>query len=120
MGDPGEILVEPKRRRVFRAVAGWGVASFAVLQTVEPVLHVDHLPEWMRTVVVTLSPLASRSRSSSPGRSTSPGRGSPGPSGREAPSTGAPSIAVLPFAKLNAATWKFAHRRAAGAARLSP
>ena len=40
VGDPGEILVEPKRRRVFRAVAGWGVASCAVLQTVESVLHV--------------------------------------------------------------------------------
>jgi TolB-like protein/Tfp pilus assembly protein PilF len=54
VGDPGEILAELKRRRVFRALAGWGIASFAVLQTVEPVLHAYHLPEWTLTVVVTL------------------------------------------------------------------
>jgi serine/threonine-protein kinase len=54
VGDPWEILGELKRRRVFRALAGWGIASFAVLQTVEPVLHAYHLPEWTLTAVVTL------------------------------------------------------------------
>jgi serine/threonine-protein kinase len=53
VGDPGEILAELKRRRVFRALAGWGIVSFAVLQTVEPVLHAYHLPEWTLTAVVT-------------------------------------------------------------------
>ncbi len=54
MGDSGGILAELKRRRVFRALAGWGIVSFAVLQTVEPVLHAYHLPEWTLTAVVTL------------------------------------------------------------------
>ncbi len=54
MGDSGGILAELKRRRVFRALAGWGIVSFAVLQTVEPVVHAYHLPEWTLTAVVTL------------------------------------------------------------------
>jgi serine/threonine-protein kinase len=48
------VLAELKRRRVFRALVGWGIASFAVLQVVEPVLHAYHLPEWTLTVVVTI------------------------------------------------------------------
>jgi len=54
VGDSGGILAELKRRRVFRALAGWGIVSFAVLQTVEPVLHAYHLPEWTLTAIVTL------------------------------------------------------------------
>ncbi|HET8732445.1 MAG TPA: hypothetical protein VFM45_01610, partial [Anaeromyxobacteraceae bacterium] len=54
MGGLAEILGELRRRRVFRALLGWGVASFAVLQVVEPVLHAYHLPEWTLTVVVTV------------------------------------------------------------------
>jgi TolB-like protein len=47
-------VLELRRRRVFRALAGWGIFSFAVLQVVEPVLHAYHLPEWTLTVVVTV------------------------------------------------------------------
>jgi len=47
-------IAELKRRRVFRAMVGWGIASFAVLQVIEPVLHAYHLPDWALTVVVTL------------------------------------------------------------------
>ena len=39
------LLVELKRRRVFRALAGYGIAAFAVLQVVEPVMHGMHWPE---------------------------------------------------------------------------
>jgi TolB-like protein/Tfp pilus assembly protein PilF len=50
----GDLVAELKRRRVFRALAGWGIASFAVLQVIEPVLHAYHLPDWPLTVIVTL------------------------------------------------------------------
>ena len=39
---------------MFRALIGWGIFSFAVLQVVEPVLHAFHLPEWSLTVVVSV------------------------------------------------------------------
>ena len=39
---------------MIRALLGWGVVSFAVLQVAEPVLHAYHLPEWWLTVVVTI------------------------------------------------------------------
>jgi len=38
---------------VFRALVGWGIAAFAVLQVIEPVLHAYHLPDWPLTFVVT-------------------------------------------------------------------
>jgi len=47
-----EFVSELKRRRVFRALAGWGIFCFAILQVVEPVLHAYHLPEWSLTAVV--------------------------------------------------------------------
>jgi TolB-like protein/tetratricopeptide (TPR) repeat protein len=50
----GELLGELKRRRVFRALLGWGVVSFAVLQVAEPVMHGLNLPEWVLSVVVVL------------------------------------------------------------------
>ncbi len=50
----GDFVAELKRRRVFRALVGWGVFSFAVLQVVEPVLHAYHLPEWSLTAVVSV------------------------------------------------------------------
>jgi hypothetical protein len=53
MGRLQELIAELRRRRVFRALVGWGIASFAVLQVVEPVLHAYHLPEWTLTLVVT-------------------------------------------------------------------
>jgi serine/threonine-protein kinase len=54
LADLGEIFAELRRRRVFRALLGWGIASFAILQIVEPVMHAYHLPEWTLTVVVTV------------------------------------------------------------------
>jgi TolB-like protein len=49
-----EFVSELKRRRVFRALAGWGIFCFAILQVVEPVLHAYHLPEWSLTAVVSV------------------------------------------------------------------
>ncbi len=49
----GDFIAELRRRRVIRALLGWGVLSFAVLQVIEPVLHAYHLPEWSLTLVVT-------------------------------------------------------------------
>lgn len=43
---------ELRRRRVFRALVGYGIASFAILQIVEPVMHGLRLPEWTLTAVV--------------------------------------------------------------------
>jgi TolB-like protein len=39
---------------VVRALLGWGLFSFAVLQVVEPILHAYRLPEWTLTLVVSL------------------------------------------------------------------
>ena len=50
-----DIVAELKRRRVVRALLGWGIFSFAVLQIFEPVMHGLHLPQWtLSTVVVSL------------------------------------------------------------------
>jgi TolB-like protein/Tfp pilus assembly protein PilF len=43
---------ELKQRRVFRAVVGYGVVAFAVLQVVEPVMHGLGLPEWTLAATV--------------------------------------------------------------------
>jgi TolB-like protein/tetratricopeptide (TPR) repeat protein len=46
---------ELKRRRVFRALIGWGVVSFALLQISEPLMHALGLPDsTLRLVVVLL------------------------------------------------------------------
>jgi len=50
----GDFIEELKRRRVVRAVLGWGILSFAVLQIYEPVMHGLHLPEWTLTLVVVV------------------------------------------------------------------
>jgi TolB-like protein len=47
-----DFVAELKRRRVIRALLGWGIASFAVLQVYEPVMHGLHLPEWTLSFVV--------------------------------------------------------------------
>jgi TolB-like protein len=47
-------LEELRRRRVFRALVGWGIFAFAVLQVYEPVMHGLHLPEWTLSLVVLL------------------------------------------------------------------
>jgi tetratricopeptide (TPR) repeat protein len=43
-----------KRRRVIRALLGWGVVSFAVLQVAEPLMHALDLPDWTLKVVVAV------------------------------------------------------------------
>lgn len=45
-------LDELKRRRMFRAVAAYGVAVFALLQVAETVAHGLHLPDWTVTAAV--------------------------------------------------------------------
>jgi len=49
-----DFFVELKRRRVIRALLGWGIFSFAVLQIYEPVMHGLHLPEWTLSAVVVV------------------------------------------------------------------
>jgi TolB-like protein/tetratricopeptide (TPR) repeat protein len=49
-----DFIAELRRRRVVRAVLGWGILSFAVLQIYEPVMHGLHLPEWTLTMVVVV------------------------------------------------------------------
>ena len=46
------LLAELKRRRVIRAVLGHGVAAFAVLQIIEPVMHGLHWPDAVLSYVV--------------------------------------------------------------------
>ena len=46
------LFEELKRRRVFRAVVGYGLVSFALLQIVEPVMHGLHLPDQTLTWLV--------------------------------------------------------------------
>jgi len=41
-----------KRRRVFRALIGYGIVSFAVLQIIEPVMHGLQLPDWVLSATV--------------------------------------------------------------------
>src|ERR671934_386213 len=48
----GGLVAELKRRRVFRALVGYGIAAFAVLQIVEPVMHGLHWPESVLSYVV--------------------------------------------------------------------
>src|SRR6266566_8537129 len=40
-------LEQMKQRRVFRALVGYGIVSFAILQIVEPIMHGLSLPEWV-------------------------------------------------------------------------
>jgi len=49
-----QLIVELKRRRVFRALLAWGIFSFAVLQIVEPILHGLDLRDWILKAVVVL------------------------------------------------------------------
>jgi hypothetical protein len=39
---------------VIRALLGWGIVVFAILQVYEPVMHGLHLPEWTLTLVILL------------------------------------------------------------------
>ncbi|HWE23834.1 MAG TPA: hypothetical protein VG496_07825 [Myxococcales bacterium] len=58
MGDsePTSFLAELKRRRVFRALIGYAIAAFAVLQIIEPVMHGLRWPDAvLQYVVVALA-----------------------------------------------------------------
>jgi serine/threonine-protein kinase len=46
------LLAEMQRRRVFRALVGYGIAAFAVLQIIEPLMHGFHWPEAVLSYVV--------------------------------------------------------------------
>ncbi len=50
--DVGALVAELKRRRVFRALIGYGIAAFAVLQIVEPIMHGLHWSEEVLSYVV--------------------------------------------------------------------
>ena len=45
-------FAELKRRRVFRALVGYGIGAFAVLQIIEPIVHGLHWPEPVLSYVV--------------------------------------------------------------------
>jgi len=45
-------FAELRRRRVFRALVGYGIAAFAVLQVIEPIMHGAHWPEIVLSYVV--------------------------------------------------------------------
>src|SRR6516225_3757137 len=45
-------FAELKRRRIFRALVGYGIAAFAVLQIIEPIMHGAHWPEMVLSYVV--------------------------------------------------------------------
>jgi len=49
-----DFIAELRRRRVIRALIGWGIFSFAVLQVVEPIMHALELPDWALKVVVAV------------------------------------------------------------------
>ena len=46
------LFAELQRRRVFRALVGYGVAAFAVLQIAEPILHGFHWPDAVLSYIV--------------------------------------------------------------------
>ncbi|TMB14288.1 MAG: tetratricopeptide repeat protein [Deltaproteobacteria bacterium] len=50
--NPASLFGESKRRRVFRALIGYGIAAFAVLQIIEPVMHGLRWPEDVLSYVV--------------------------------------------------------------------
>lgn len=54
MGRLQQTISELKRRRVFRALVGWSIVSFAVLQVAEPVMHALDLKDWVLKVVVAV------------------------------------------------------------------
>src|SRR6516165_4142300 len=45
-------FAELKRRRVFRALVAYGIAAFAVLQIIEPIMHGLRWPETVLSYVV--------------------------------------------------------------------
>ena len=54
MKNAASLWQELKGRRVFRALVTWGVAAFAILQIIEPVMHAWHWPDAVLTWVVAV------------------------------------------------------------------
>src|SRR5713101_8167552 len=52
MGALSTSFAELRRRRVFRALIGYGIASFAILQIIEPIMHGLHWPDSVLSYVV--------------------------------------------------------------------
>jgi TolB-like protein/Tfp pilus assembly protein PilF len=52
LGATLSLFAELQRRRVFRALVGYGVVAFAVLQIIEPVMHGLHWPDAVLSYVV--------------------------------------------------------------------
>src|SRR5437870_7452902 len=50
--EAGALISELKRRRVIRALIGYGIAAFAVLQIIEPIMHGLHWPDSVLSYVV--------------------------------------------------------------------
>lgn len=50
--DSGSLVAELKRRRVVRALVGYGIGAFAVLQIVEPIMHGFRWPDEVLSYVV--------------------------------------------------------------------
>ena len=50
--DSLSLVAELQRRRVFRALVGYGIGAFAVLQIVEPIMHGFHWPDAVLSYVV--------------------------------------------------------------------
>jgi serine/threonine-protein kinase len=50
--SPMSILAELKRRRVFRALIAYGLAAFAILQIIEPIMHGLHWPDMVLSYLV--------------------------------------------------------------------
>ena len=51
--EPASWFQELTRRRVFRALIGYGVVAFAVLRVIEPVMHGLGLPDWVLSITIT-------------------------------------------------------------------
>ena len=52
LGAPVSLVAELQRRRVIRALVGYGIAAFAILQIIEPIMHGLHWPESVLSYVV--------------------------------------------------------------------
>src|SRR5205085_4914618 len=50
--EPKALIIELKRRRVFRALVAYGVLAFAILQIIEPVMHGLHWPDAVLSYVI--------------------------------------------------------------------
>ena len=44
-GGPALQTAELRQRRVFRAIVGYGIVAFGLLQIIEPIMHALHLPD---------------------------------------------------------------------------